>query len=326
MAVRSPLIWDAGLSSPRRMTTDEVALIVDECCYQYSLNPSVTLAVTAGVADGTLTAAITDTRKTAGAYSTRAGDGTSGDDGAAEFPPESTTAEPGQVTVTYQRINQTAASISPTADTGRLWPAYLTAAGNVQSMTLADVKDTFLHPAIDQLILSSTGTDQGGTYTVSTSSSLGGATLVDANPIYADTRADTAAYTAAGIPEALDQPTTITEYFLHQITGAAPSPSFTAPLFLTTDGNLQVFADATFQTYLSEWIRFTAASSTDGYSIRYNIDGSGNQRGSTMTDTRLDGDGNYQTLRVGLNDYRAQEFPNGTAQDITTHAFKINKV
>ena len=324
MAVRSPLIWDAGLSSPRRMTTDEVALIVDECCYQYSLNPSVTLAVTAEVADGSLTAAITDTRKTAGAYSTRAGDGTSGDDGALEYPPESTTAEPGQVTITYQRINQTAASVTPTTDTGRLWPAYLTAAGNVQSMTLTDVKDTFLHPAIDQLVSASTGTDQGGTYTVSTSSSLAGATLVDANPIYNDTRADTAAYTAASIPEALDQPTTITSYYLHRITGAASG--FSAPLFLTSDGNLQVYADANFQTYLSEWIRFTAASSPDNHTIRYNINGSGNQRGSTMTDTRLDGTGNYQTLQVGLNDYRAQEFPNGTAQDITTHAFKINKV
>lgn len=316
MAVRSPLIWDAGLSSPRRMTTDEVALIVDECCYQYSLNPSVTLAVTAGVADGSLTAAITDTRKTAGAQSTST----------TAFPSEATTAEPGTVTVTYQRINQTVATVTPTADTGRLWPVYLTAVGNVQSMTLADVKDTFLHPAIDQLVSASTGTDQGGTYTVSTSSSLAGATLVDANPIYADTRANTAAYTAASIPEALDQPTTITSYYLHRITGAAPSPSFTAPLFLTSDGNLQVYADANFQTYLSEWIRFTAASSTDGYSIRYNIDGTGTQRGSTMTDTRLDGSGNYQTRFVGLDDYRAQEFPNGTAQDITTHTFKINKV
>jgi hypothetical protein len=314
MAVRSPLIWDAGLSSPRRMTTDEVALIVDECCYQYSLNPSVTLAVTAGVADGTLTAAITDTRQTAGASST----------GTADFPDEATTAEPGQVTVTYQRINQTAATVTPTSDTGRLWPAYLTATGNVQSMTLTDVKDTFLHPAIDQLVLASTGTDQGGTYTVSTSSSLAGATLVDANPIYADTRADTTLYSAAEIEETLDQPTTITEYFLHRITGAASG--FSAPLFLTSDGNLQVYADATFQTYLSEWIRFTAASSPDNHTIRYNIDGSGNQRGSTMTDTRLDGTGNYQTLQVDLDDYRAQEFPNGTAQDITTHAVKINKV
>lgn len=313
MTVRAPLLWDAGISSPRRMTTDEVSKIVDECAYQYSLDPSVTLAVTAGIAGGALSAAITDTRQTAGATST----------GTTDFPNEATTAEPGQVTVTYQRINETAASVSPTTDTGRTWPAYLTATGNVQSMTLADVKDTFLHPAIDQLTSASTGTDQGGTYTVSTGTSLGGATLVDSNPIYLDTRADTAAYSAADIGETLDQPTTITSYYLHKITGAVSG--FSAPLFLKSDGNLQVYDDSTFQALLAEWTRYTASASTDGYKIRYNIDGSGNQRGSTMTDTRLDGSGNYQTLQVGTDDYRAQEFPNGTAQDITTHTFKINK-
>jgi hypothetical protein len=44
-----------------------------------------------------------------------------------------------------------------------------------------------------------------------------------------------------------------------------------------------------------------------------------------MADTKLDGSGNYQTRFVGADDYRAQEFPNGTAQTINTYYLKINK-
>ena len=45
-------------------------------------------------------------------------------------------------------------------------------------MNLTDVKDTFLHPAIDLLASGSTGTQQGGTYHVSTSASVSGSTEV----------------------------------------------------------------------------------------------------------------------------------------------------
>jgi hypothetical protein len=44
-----------------------------------------------------------------------------------------------------------------------------------------------------------------------------------------------------------------------------------------------------------------------------------------MGDTRLNGSGNYQTRFVNANDYRAQEFPNGSATTINTYYLKINK-
>ena len=44
-----------------------------------------------------------------------------------------------------------------------------------------------------------------------------------------------------------------------------------------------------------------------------------------MTDTRLNGSGNYQTRFVGADDYRAQEFPDGSPQTINTYYLKINK-
>ena len=75
---------------------------------------------------------------------------------------------------------------------------------------------------------------------------------------------------------------------------------------------------------LQEWIRYTAVSSTDGYKIVYGYS-SGNNRGTGMGDTRLNGSGNYQTRFVNANDYRAQEFPNGSATTINTYYLKINK-
>jgi len=252
---------------------------------------------------------MSDTRLQAGAASTST----------TAFPNEATTAEPSVVTVSYDKITETRATVTPTADTGKIWPVYYNSSNQIQAMNLTDVKDTFLHPAIDLLSSGSTGTQQGGTYHITTSS----AGAVSATAVFANTQADTSAYTAGGIGETLDQPTTLTSYYLHQLAGS--DTSYTLPLFVTGSDMLQSFPEATFESLIQEWIRYTAVSSTDGYSISYNINGSGNNRGSGMADTRLNGSGNYQTRFVNTDDYRAQEFPNGTATTINTYYLKINK-
>jgi hypothetical protein len=310
MAVRTPLKNDSG--NVKQMTSAEVTDIVYQTVYQYSLNPSVALSV---VGSGGNLDTISDTRLQAGAGSTSA----------SAFPSEATTAEPSTVTVNYDRLEQTIASISPTTDTGKIWPAYYTSAGHIQAMTITDVRDTFLHPAIDLLVSGSTTTQQAGTYTIATSTSLAGATNVSGTPIYVDTRADTSAYTSGGMIETLDQPTTITSYYLHSIDGS--NTSFVNPFFINSSNHLQEYVSATFQSLLSEWIRHTAASSTDGYKITYSIgtSGSGNTRGTAIVDTKLNGSGNYQTRFVDANDYRAQEFPDGSPTTINTYNLRINK-
>ncbi len=305
MAVRQPLYYNSS-NQVQAMTTTMVDEVVDQIVYQYSQNPSVTLSVVSS--SGSLDA-MSDTRLQAGAASTST----------TSTPSEATTAEPSVVTVTYDKITETRATVTPTSDTGKTWPVYYNSSNQIQAMTLADVKDTFLHPAIDLLSSGSTGTQQGGTYHITTSSS--GA--VSSTAVFANTQADTSAYTAGGIGETLDQPTTLTSYYLHQLAGS--DTSYTLPLFVTGSDMLQSFPEATFESLIQEWIRYTAVSSSDGYSISYNIGGSGNNRGSGMADTRLNGSGNYQTRFVNTNDYRAQEFPNGTATAINTYYLNINK-
>lgn len=309
MAVRSPLKNDSG--NIKEMTSAEVDQIVDQLIYQYSLNPSVSLSV---VSSGGSLGTITDTRLQAGAMSQTN----------SSFPSEATTDEPSIVTVNYDKISQSIASVSPTADTGTTFPAFYNASGHIQAMSLQDVKDTFLHPAIDLLTAATTTSQQAGTYHISTSSGVSGSTIVSGTPVYLDTRADTSAYTAGSIPEALDQPTTITNYYLQRVDGS--DTSYTNPFYINAGNNLQEFAPATFKSLLQGWIRKTAADSNDGYKLDYNLgtSGSGNVRGSGMSDTRLNGSGNYQTVQVS-DDYRAQEFPDGTPTSINTYYLRIRK-
>jgi hypothetical protein len=312
MAVRTPLKNDSG--NVKEMSSGEVDQIIDQIVYQYSLSPSVALSV---VGSGGSLGTITDTRLQAGAASTST----------TAFPTEATTAEPNTVTISYSKINSTNTTVTPTSDTGKTWPVYYTTGGHIQAMSLQDVKDTFLHPAIDLLTAATTTTQQAGTYFISSTSSVAGATEVSgsATPIFLDTRADTTLYTAGGIAETLDQPTTITSYYLHRVDGS--DTAYTVPFYVNASNHLQEYDSAAFESLLQEWIRYTAASSTDGYAISYNLgtSGSGNIRGSGMGDTRLNGSGNYQTLFVNTDDYRAQEFPDGTPTTINTYYLRINK-
>ena len=307
MAVRTPLYNGSG--NIRQMTSAMVDEIIAQCVYQYSLNPSVTLSV---VSSGGSVGTINDTRLQAGSSATNP----------SSFPSAGATPDVSTVTVGNAKINQTNASVTPTADTGKLWPVFYNSSNQIQAMSITDVEDTFLHPAIDILVSGSTGTSQGGTYHISTSTSVSGSTLVSSTPVFIDTRANTSAYTASGIPETQDQPTTITNYYLHKIDNGS-SPTYTSPMFIDSSNDIKEFATGTFEALLKEWIRYTAVSSTDGYTIVYGYS-SGNNRGSGMGDTRLNGSGDYQTRFVNTNDYRAQEFPNGSATTVNTYYLKIN--
>ena len=309
MAVRTPLYNNSG--NLQQMTTAMVTEIVQQTVYQYSTDPSVVLSV---VSSGGSLTGLSDTRLQAGAASTSA----------TSAPSEATTAEPSVVTVSYDKITSTSSGGSATSDSGKTFPVYLDGLNNIQAMSHQDMLDTFIHPAIDLLTSASTGTDQAGTYQISTSASLSGNTEVSGSntAVFVDTRADTSAYTSGGIGETLDQPTTINSYYLQRINGT--DNSYTLPIIIDTNNHLQVSPEVTFETLLKNMVKYSAVNDT-GYTISYNINGSGNNRGTGMADTRLDGSGNYQTRFVNADDYRAQEFPNGSPQTINTYFLKINK-
>ena len=317
MTVRAPLKY-VDANTLQEMSTTEVTAWVNHLCYLYGGSPSVTLTVDTGSAQNLQ--AMSDTRKSAGAVSTNA----------SAFVAEGTTAEPGTVTVTYDRVAQTYASVTPTADSGTTWPVYFdTSSKSIIAMPIADIKDTFLHPAIDKLIVASESDTTAGTYSITTSSTAAtGYTNVSTDAVFIDTRADTSAYSASGIPETVDQPATITSYFLHRRNqGSDGFSSLATPLIIADSGQTLTAqtTESVIEGLFLEWIRETASESSDGYKIVYSLATSGgNTRGTAMVDTRLNGAGNYQTLQSG-DDYRSQEFPNGSAATITTTNLRITK-
>ncbi len=308
MAVRTPLIID-GSNNLKEMTTAQINAVKNRCRYLYGANPSVTLS---RVSSGGNLGSISDTRKKAGASITRTD----------RFAVQTETAEPGTVTVNYARISESRSNTSASSDTNSIaFPVYQTS-GNIRSMTLTDVYDTFIYPAVDT-ITSAVG--QPGTYRIHTGTSLSGYSAVSTSTVYSDTRANTGAYTSGGIAEALDQPTTVTNYYLLKANNIS-APSMEKMLFIrNADKNLEQYSQAEMDTWLQNSIRH-AASEINGSKISYNFNGSGINLGSGMANTILNGSGNYQTRFVNANDYRAQEFPNGSAVTAATHRLRMNQV
>ena len=314
MAVRKLLYYDSG--DIKEMTTAEMVEVQNRMIYAYGVSPTAVITQVSG--SGALVDAMSDTRLQAGATS----------QSSSAFVAEGSTAEPSVVTVSYDKINlayTATGSISNTTDSGTTFPVYFDGTNDIEAMTLADFKDTLIHPAIDLMISGTESSSTAGTYTITNSSSAASNyTNVSTTAVFTDTIADTSAYSSGGIPETLDQPTTVTNYYLHRRDAAANTPS-RIPLVIVSGNDLQEMSTATIDDVLGDWLRYTAGHSADGYKISYDAATSGgNTRGTSMVDTKLNGSGNYQTLQSG-DDYRSQEFPNGTAVTITTYNLRINK-
>lgn len=316
MTARTPLklVNDGTNANPdfniQEVSSAELTAIINQIAYLYGTNPSVNLSVSS-TNDGSALATLSDTRTTAGAASSDA----------SSFPSESSTAEPGSVTVNYQRILQSTDTVSEPTDTdSKAFPCFLDSSNNIQAMSKTDFDDTFIKPAIDVLVGSG---DQPGTYRIHTSTSLTDHTLVSSTVVFKDTRANTSLYTSGGIPETLDQPQDVTSFFLMK-TDAISQFSYPKLLQVNADNDLQEYTTAALETLLTNGVRYGAVNLAN-YKLRYNIDGSGNNKGSGMVDTKLDGSGDYQTQLAGADDYRAQEFPDGTPQTINTYRLRIYK-
>ena len=310
MAIRKPLkIFGTDFKEISSANTLDIRA---RMVYLYLANTSITLDVVAN--SGSLDA-MNDTRMTAGAVS----------NSSTAFPNEATTAEPGTATVTFDKINQTVLGGSAPADTNNIrFPVY-SDSGNIKAMSLQDMYDTFvIDPGtINQIIAALP-------YKIHTSTTPpSGYTLVSSTPVFIDTRANTSLYTAGGIGEALDQPQDITSYYLHKANGTntalsvANDASGDVPVYIDSNQNLRQYTLAEFDAILLNVIKYSAASLTSN-KLRYYIGGSGTTLGTGMANTKLNGSGNYQTRQVG-DDYRAQEFPNGSVVTEATHYLKARK-
>ena len=335
MTVRRPLVYDAGPANTsgifRELTNAELLEWQTAIIDVYAANPSSVLSVVSG--SGTISPTMADTRLQAGAAK-------QGSDGFTEsFPAATDTANISTVTVNYDKVSGAfVTSNTGEVDSGYNYPLFFNEDNDsIQPMNLDDLIDSIIEPTIDLMVSATESDSTAGTYTINTAASLSGYTEVSGagTAIYLDTRANADAYTDAGIPETLDQPTTINSYFLQRKNAGSTVPS-TKLLFLDNDYgapsnpndfDVREYSIAEATALLATWLKVYAGEVT-GYKIIYSIttDGSGgNARGSSMVDTRLNGSGAFSTTLQDANDYRAQEFPNGSAATITTHTLRVTK-
>lgn len=310
MATQPQPLWYRGSDDLQIMTSTDIANIVSQVIALHAANPSVTLSqVTSGGSLGTLS----DTRLRSGIAR----------QSPTSFGSEADTAEPTTVTTNFARINQTVTSVSQPTDP---LPLYRRSDGQIQSFTPTDFLDTFIRPAITTLVLEANSTSQGGTFRIHTATSLSGHTLVSSTPVFIDTIADTASYSASNIGTAgtyQDFPTTVTNYYLMKVDGASTSTTIKVPAFRRTDGGIQAYSLTAWNNLLEGYVRY-ATSSSSGDRITYSIS-SGTPKGSGIADTILNGSGNFQTRLVNVDDYRSQEFPDGVSSTASTTFLRINR-
>lgn len=320
MTVRTPLKLDG--TNLREMTTAERDSIRDYLGWY--LGKNITAASTdfntlSRVASSGNLGTISETRKKSGGAEV----------GTVAFAPETTTGEPQVVTTNFAHLSLTDAAANfaiPGDGSNIAWPAYQSG-GNVYAMSTTDALDTFVLPAISDYVTA--GDTAAVHYRVHTATSLSGYTAVSTSRIYADTRALTG---TGGYADAVgtigtqgttqDFFTTITQYYLLK-KDPGSAPSYTKPILVDSNGNLTEDQSAAGIGRLELLMKYAHANSTN-YKVKFGFNTSGGTNlGNTMTDTSLDGSGDYRQRFVGVDDYRSQEFPNGTAQTIASHHLRI---
>jgi hypothetical protein len=275
------------------------------------------------VSSGWNMSGMTDTRKAAGA----ATDQTAAQ---GEYASAANTPNITNVSNTSNLINQGALSTASTAipaDTDNLrFPLYVTDTNMLMAMTATDFYDSIIDPALTLMTSGDTSSTAAGMYHIATSTSVSGSTLISASPVFTDTRANAGAFTAAGIPETLDQPTTVSNYYLHRVTPSSSANPL--PMYIKeSDGQMYEYTQSAWDALLTAFVEHYA-NKVAGSRIQYSINGTGSQMGSAMADTYLSGSSTagYATRFVSPDSYRTQEFPNGTPATQNTYRLRVERV
>lgn len=305
MAAQRPLYYDSATGSVKQFTSAQLDTLVAYGSKIWRDNIGTSLSNSGSSSIGQLT----DYRLIAGTYATNA----------TTYPDAQNAYQIAANTYNiYQVANAaTGATDGSTGITNTSRPIFWNP--DLKITQVEEARETFIYPLMTQLANSTINDNTAGVYHISTSNSIAGSTLIAT--IFSDTRANTGAYSAGAIPNTQDQPTTIANYYLHVRDYGGAAYSGPLPLCVKSDTNdMRTMSLAEWTQYMRDEMRYVNASVT-GYRLRYSWANSaptgGVQRGSSVTDTRL----NSQTTLnrfVNANDYRTQDVPGGTATVLAT--------
>ena len=322
----NPLVWDTSSEDVRPASAGHVETLIERGIFHYSSNPSVELSY---VASGGNLNSIDDTRYAPSAGLSRAD----------RFPTSAETGAVDLITVSQQKIQQTKATVTKPTNAKPL--AYVTNTGNIRALPIDEAVELLVKPAIDRLNSKAAIDDEnrGGTYFVTTSVSAADADNVSSQPIYTDTNANVSFYDAErsgnGLFVSLDTPAINTSWYLHKqranafdrnLAGTSGGDVNRYPLYVTPSGDLRHYTVAEYDNFIGELIRW-AAVNLSGYILDYQVSNSSTDntyRSSTITNTLVDSSKHF-TEEVGLDDYRGQSIPQGTATIINSYYLTLSK-
>lgn len=287
----------------------EMYKIHQKIAYLYAQNPSVALSVVSS--GGNISPSMTDEYYFSGL---------------AEDPSNTAFVNPtSQVqlqSVTYDKISQTITSVS--TPTYSLKPVRVDGSNSVIEMSETDVIDTFIDPVIDLIVSDTTDVRAAGTYHISTSSSISNHTQL--GEVFRDTVSNPSAYSGTHAVGTRQTNVTFTSYYLHRNDGV--DVSHRLPLIIDGTSGLREMTSSEFNTYFTALMR-AATSGISGHTLSFNIDGSGTQKGTTMTDTRRTSSVRDDDLAdpsdADPNDYTVQMWPTGAPQTRQSYALKVNR-
>jgi hypothetical protein len=310
MATRTPVYFDG--TDIVDMTPTQLENVYNYAKYLYSQNKTVSLSY---VASGGNLGTINDTRNQSGATQSAIN----------AYPTSSAVSSYNSVnplTVGFSSINQDRTAVSLTVDSNNIkFPMYRDASNDLVAMTDSDFIDTFCVPALRTYRTTDTTEDSfGGIFHIQTTTSFAGSTIVNASPIFTDTRNDGL---TSGVNQTQDQPTNITNFYLYEKTfDSTNQKDFDIPAFVyDSTGDIYTDDSAGFSTILEQMVRWTASHGVGGR-ITYQYTSGDAQRGVSITDTRLSGTITSSSL-INTDDYRAQTHPAGTATTANTHYLGI---
>ena len=337
MTVRRALVTKSD-EAIKEFTNSDRDQIHRRIARTYADNPSVFLEVVA--LGGNLTPAMADTRYRSGPAETSTGNQDAVDGGAAEFPQETDTGEPEQIVeATYDRISQSRNDPGghPSYYDWAAKPVYMEYDNSIREMSFQDVMDTFIDPVVDKIQLSSTDARAAGTFFISTATSHTNCT--DLGVVFVDTVTDTSVGAglsfdpaAIGTDDTYQEGTAIVQNTFRLFKNDGVLETYRLPLVIDKTSNgrnnpagLREMTQNEFNQLFGGLIRAQIYNGA-GHTLEYNINGIGTAKGTSMTNSELTGvTGNYQTRFVGTDDYRAQEFPNGTVAVVDTWTLRLNR-
>ena len=321
-----------GSTGIRDTTLAEHNAMLGRIAYLYQQAPSVVLSVVAS--NGNISPNMTDTRYKSGTAKRN----TSGNwPSVTTYPPESSTGEPQLVVgTTYDKISQTinapATFLNSDYQSLNTKPIFMEADGSLREMSYTECLAYFAGPVIDAMMSTSVNAVQaGGSYYISTSSSISGSTQIGL--VFADTVANLAGYLPSniGVAGTVQDVFTTTNYYLQRVDSniSVQGTGYRTPLMIDTSTNrkntpagLRHMTYAEFDALFEPMIKY-AIHAAAGYTLRYNVNGNGTRQGTLISNRQMIGvTGQYTKYAATANDYRAQEFPNGTI--VNQNELKLN--